>query len=302
MFVLAFTTYLDMTAIIGPAAPPSPETMTQMLQHTHIDGIIVPPAIIDGMVRDEVSLTALRSLQYVYYAGAPLLSRSADLLTPYTRVAPVIGSTEGCGYLTKMYSDHSERPYDNVAFHEKAGAVFEPHFGDLHELVFVRQEDSSLQPIFRLYPELDRYPTKDVWVEHPVWKGHWRIVGRTDDYVTFSHGEGLHASRLEPEIEAHPGVKTAIIGGHGFDAPVLLVEMFGGIGEEQYEMDTEALKKTLQPYLDKVNGQCHECVRLNPQRIVFATAEKPFVQTAKGSVARMATLRLYESEIASVFA
>jgi hypothetical protein len=31
--------------------------------------------------------------------------------------------------------------------------------------------------------------------------------------VSFSHGEGLYASRLEPEIEVHAAVKSALIGG-----------------------------------------------------------------------------------------
>ena len=90
--------------------------------------------------------------------------------------------------------------------------------------VFVREPDSELQSIFQLYPDHDRYPTSDLWTKHPVHKSLWNIIGRSDDYVSFTHGR-LHASRLEPEIDGHPAIKSALIGGHGHPAPVLLIEL-----------------------------------------------------------------------------
>lgn len=48
-----------------------------------------------------------------------------------------------------------------------------------------------------------------VWIERPDRKGHWKSVGRKDDYVCFAHGEGLQASTLEPEIERYELVKSA---------------------------------------------------------------------------------------------
>lgn len=296
MFVLSMPASLNTVAVIGPSRFPSPEDMVQILDKGETDGILVPPAIIDAMCRMPSGLNALRRLKYVSYAGAPLSAKSADLLTPYTRVAPSIGSTEGGGYFTKI-APNKDVPYDYVAFHDLAGAVFEHRYNDLHELVFVRQADPSIQQIFLVYPDRDRYETKDLWMEHPTQKGYWKIVGRTDDYVYLSHRDGLHASLLEPEIEAHPAVRAALIGGYGRPAPVLIVQLY-----KEYESSERGeMVDSLRPYIDNVNLRCHDCVKLSPGRVIFATKEKPFVQTVKGSVARGSTLAVYEDEIEGLF-
>lgn len=149
-----------------------------------------------------------------------------------------------------------------------------------------------------VYPDRDRFETKDLWVQHPVHKGLWKIVGRTDDYMVLSHGDGLYAASLEPEIEAHPAVRSALIGGHGRPAPVLLVELYP---DAIAEGDREEFLSSLQPYLEKVNERCHDCVKLSRDRVIFATEEKPFLRTIKGSVARLQTLDLYRDEIAALF-
>jgi hypothetical protein len=59
--------------------------------------------------------------------------------------------------------------------------------------------------------------------------------------------------------------------------------------------------ESLQPYIDKVNENCHECVKLSPERLIFASGDRPFIRTVKGSVARMPSLQLYKEEIAALF-
>lgn len=150
----------------------------------------------------------------------------------------------------------------------------------MYELVFVRQPNPVLQQIFFLYPDLDRYEAKYLWVENPSHKGYWEIIGRTDDYVALAHGDWLHASLLEPEIEAHPAVKAALIGGHGRPGPVLIVELYEGYGDG----DGRQVLDSLQPNIEKANTRCHDCVKLSPERVIFASNGKPFFQTVKGSL------------------
>jgi hypothetical protein len=209
---------------------------------------------------------------------------------------PTIGSTEAGGYLTLVHD--KQEAWDYVCFSKYAGAVFEHRFDDLYELVFVRQPDSKLQSIFQLYPDRDRYPTSDLWTEHPVHRGLWKIIGRIDDHVSFTHGEGFHASRLEPEIEAHPAIKSALIGGHGHPAPVLLIELY----PDMVNVDgRDKFLASLQPNIERVNAQVHDCVNLSTNRIIIATKEKPFIRTIKGSVGRLQTLTLYRDEVSAFF-
>lgn len=157
-----------------------------------------------------------------------------------------------------------------------------------------------MQQIFLLYPDREQFETKDLWSEHPTRKGLWKIVGRTDDYVPLSHADGLYAAALEPGIEQHPKVKAALIGGHGRPLPALLVELHDEI-EVVSDAGRQAMIESLQPYIDKVNEHCHECVKLSPERLIFASEGKPFVRTVKGSVARLPTLELYKEGISALF-
>ncbi|KAE8423486.1 hypothetical protein BDV36DRAFT_279029 [Aspergillus pseudocaelatus] len=200
----------------------------------------------------------------------------------YGIYALAIGSTEGGSYLTKV-PQKKGIPYDYIAFHDLARAVFEYRYNNLYELVVVRQPDPAMEHIFSVYRDRDRYETKELWVEHPSHKGHWKIVGRTDDYVNLSNGDGLHASLPEMNIEAHPAVRAVLIKGQGRPAPVLIVQLFG-----EYESgNREEMADSLWSYIEKVNLRCHD-------------REKQFVQTVKRSVACGSTLAMYE-EIGSLF-
>ncbi|PYI24380.1 AMP-binding enzyme [Aspergillus violaceofuscus CBS 115571] len=305
MLILATTTYVNMTAVLGPSTALTPSIIISVFQNTHIDGTLLPPALIDGLCLSDAGLAALRSLNFLMYAGAPLAAKSAALLTPYIPVViNGVGTTEAGGYFATHHSHRDPDAYLWLSFAQQKGAIFEPRTADgLHELVFVREDsattsgeiDTDDEPvIFQTYPHLTRFETHDLWRPHPVHKDLWQIVGRTDDYVPLSHSDGLHASSLEPEITAHAAVKAALIGGHGLAKPVLVVQLVDGTTASEFEVES------LRPYVDKVNARVHECVRLEMGRVIVATEEKPFAYTAKQSVARMQSLELYEAEIAAL--
>lgn len=155
-----------------------------------------------------------------------------------------------------------------------------------------------MQQIFVLYPELDRFETKDLWREHPTRKGLWKIVGRTDDYVYLAHGDGLHASTMEHEIERHELVQAAIIGGHGKPIPVVLLEL---VPEAKSKSPRVELRKSLWPFLEKANYLCHASVHLTPELILISSPDKPLVRTMKGTVARLPSLKLYGEEIDDLY-
>jgi acyl-coenzyme A synthetase/AMP-(fatty) acid ligase len=298
--ILSLTTFVHMTAVIGPSPPPSPEMVADIFRSGRVDGAVLPPALIDQLCLSSSGLAALRGLEYIHYVGAPLSVKTGEQLASHVKLVPGIGSTEAGGYFTKVLEDSSD--WDYIAFQDHAGAVFEPRLDNLHELVFVRRPDCTMQQIFQVYPGRDRFETNDLWIEHPVRKGLWKIIGRSDDYVYLAHGDGLHASTMEPEIERHESVKAALIGGHGRPAPVLIVELVAGSQEDaESESGCRALIESLRPYIDKVNAHCHPCVELSPERVIFASKEKPFIRTTKGSVGRLQSLKLYEDEISALF-
>ncbi|KAL3443935.1 hypothetical protein BJX65DRAFT_311412 [Aspergillus insuetus] len=293
---IGMTTYLNMTAVIGPPGPPTPDIIRDTIRYGRAEAALLPPALIDACCLSPRALEAIRGLKYLLYSGATLSAKSAQLIIPHTKLVSGVGTTEAGGYWTTVPKKRDAWEY--LGFPKHLGVTFEHRMDDLYELVWVRDDSLPFQQIFKVYPDLDRFETKDLWGEHPVHKGLWKIIGRLDDYVYLSHGDGLHASSLEPEITAHPSVKSAVIGGHGRPAPVLLVELNPGT---EYEDNHQALVESLEPYIQKVNERVHECVRLSPERVIVATKEKAFVTTVKDSIARLQTLALYEDEIAGLF-
>ncbi|KAJ5196981.1 hypothetical protein N7449_007460 [Penicillium cf. viridicatum] len=277
ILVLAFTTFVDTTLVIGPATPPTRETVVNILKHGKVGVAVLTPAIIEELCLTPTGLNALRSLKSVHYAGAPLSAKAGDLLISHTRVVPTIGSTETGGYLTSVHG--KKEAWNYVVFQKHAGIVFEHRFDDLYELILT---------VTRLPICGPNIQTIRVW----------KIVGRSDDHVSFSHGESLYASRLESEIEAHPAVQSALIGGHGHPAPVLLIELYP---ESAKEDSHDQFLASLQSNIEKVNSHVHDCVNLSADRIINATKEKPFVRTIKGSVGRMQTLTLYRNEVSTLF-
>jgi hypothetical protein len=297
--VLCMTSFLKMTAVFGPPGPPpSAQTIEDILRYGRADGAILVPALIDQICMRLSGLEVLRKMDYVHYAGAPLSSKTGELLDSHVQIVTCIGSTEAGGYLTKIRKERGD--WDYVEFQEHAGTIMEPRLDNHYELVIVRRPECLYQPIFLLYPDRERFETNDLWVEHPTRKDLWKIIGRSDDYVYFTHGDGLHAATLEPVIEHHPEVQSALVGGHGHPAPVLIVELISGL-EKISEEEKSKFVESLQPYIDKVNSTCHPCVELSPQRVVIVSPDKPLVRTIKGSVSRQQSLKLYEQEIVALF-
>lgn len=292
---LSMPSLMHMTCVVGPPGPPAPQVLVDIFRHGKLDGALLMPALIDALCLFPEGLQALRELKYIHYAGAPLTAKSGNLLSSHTQVVPTVGSTEAGGYFTVIHGNTDAWEY--LSFQKAAGAEFQRRMGALHELVFVNRPECAMQQIFHVHPDRQSFETNDMWIEHPEHKGLWKIIGRSDDYVYLAHGEGLHASLLEPEIIAHPSVKSALIGGYGRPAPVLLVEVVPGAEEN----DESVLKKSLEAYIEKVNEQCHDSVKLSSERLIVAKKEKPFILTIKGSVARMQTLALYEAEIGALF-
>ncbi|KAI9644584.1 hypothetical protein NHQ30_006605 [Ciborinia camelliae] len=297
LMVLSMSTFVHTVVVLGPPGPPSPETLIDILKFGRVDGALLVPSAIDTLCRDSSGLAALKSLQHIHYVGAPLGVNSGKKLASDVRLNPSIGSTEVGGYFMKLR--HDTEDWDYIEFNQNAGAEFEPRPGNVHELVFVRKPACApMQQIFFLYPDRDRFETNDLWIEHPTRKGLWKIVGRTDDYIPLSHGDGLYASTVEREIERHDLVQAALVGGHGMPKPMLLIEI---VPEKRDEGLREKFMQSLLPYLEKVNSQCHESVQISPELVLLTQPEKPFVRTLKGSVARLPSLSLYEQEIKDIY-
>jgi len=74
----------------------TPDVFKKIMSMNKVDGIKCPPHTIVTLYEDAESKAMLRSMEYVVYLGAPLDRSVGDDLCQYTRLSPMIGSTE-CG-------------------------------------------------------------------------------------------------------------------------------------------------------------------------------------------------------------
>jgi hypothetical protein len=171
---LQFPVFLRAVVVIGPVTPgpTSPSLAADILKYSAAQGALLPPALIDGLCDDAEGLRCLRNLDYLYFAGAPLSQRSAEKLISYVPVRPAMGSTEAGAYSIRIIDRHLDWQF--YSFRPGMGLELRYVADDMYEAVFVRKpEVERWQQVFQVYPELEEFRTKDLFVKHPEKEDLW---------------------------------------------------------------------------------------------------------------------------------
>ena len=294
---LQSTAFLNTVLVTGPAGPATAVSVAQILEFENVDGVILPPSLIEDLCCDPIGLARLRRLKYVYFAGAPLSTSAAEQLSDDVKIQSAMGTTEAGAYFLQIRDDNDWNYY---SFRPAMGVELERRTEELYELVFYRRPElERWQQLFHVYPDLDRFATNDLFAKHPSKSNLWRYVGRTDDMIVLSHGEDLYASGMEAEIEKCPDIKVALVGGDRRPRPCLIVELLNVAVSGSREK--EAWLDRIWPVVEKTNELCSDYVRLSRDLIAFIDPRKPLVQTAKGTISRRQSLALYEKEIDDLY-
>ncbi|CAI6333958.1 unnamed protein product [Periconia digitata] len=294
---LQVTIYHNAILVAGPSGTggqATPQTALSVLKHAKVQGALLPPSLIDSLVATPSGLDALRDLEYLYFAGAPMKPSTAHTLINENNVTlkPGMGSTEA-----GLYWMHDTDEWEYYSFRPAMGIEFRKRTAELYELVFVRQPEwERYQLVFHIHVELAEFPTKDLFSPHPNKPGFWKYVGRTDDMIVFSHGEDLYAAGVEKVISSCQAVKGVLVGGQGRAKPFLLVEWIPEVGDEEKTLER------LWPFVEKANGDCSPLVRLTKDLCFSVQGGKEFVRTIKGTVARRETEDAFAEEIERLYA
>lgn len=113
-----------------------------------------------------------------------------------------------------------------VNIHPDTGVEFDHRSDDLLELCMVRNPKfESWQPVFKLYPELQKFPSGDLFSPHPSKPGLWKHQGRADDIIVFLTGEKTNLTSMEERINSHSEVCAALVAGAQRFQAALLIEL-----------------------------------------------------------------------------
>lgn len=110
-----------------------------MAAHARLDGILLPPSVLEDIVRAPALHALLRPLRSICFCGAPLAPAAGAFLAPLGSLRTCIGSTEG-NYWPTLRVPAAD--WDYFAPHPAMGAAFEHRVDDLYELVVRRTPDA----------------------------------------------------------------------------------------------------------------------------------------------------------------
>lgn len=292
---LQSTVYWGAILVVGPATPGpiSPAIAHDTIKYGQVDCALLPPALIDGLCGNAAGLQCLRNLEFLYFGGAPLGRKTAEKLLGHVMLKPAMGSTEAGVYFLQIVG---EKDWEYYTFRPSMGLELRRVTDGFYEPVFVRQPAlQRWQPIFQVYPNLQEFPTKDLFSPHPTKANMWKYVGRTDDMITLSHGENLYTAGIEEVLATHPDIAAVLVGGQGKARPFVLIEWKEDMPDELRRTDR------LLPILEKANEGCSELVKLRPALVLFTSPDRKLVRNAKGAVVRRESERAYAEEIERLY-
>ena len=296
-FVLAKPCYYGMIPVFAPFdAQLNVDLVGSIHKLNVVQCSILPPSIIEDIAKIRSYLTDLRKLHVIAFGGGPLSYGTGELVRPYVQLVNLMGGTEMYCLPTEIVDQVDWRYMD---FCRETGAEFVPHSDGLWELCLTRSPlYERYQSIFFTYPELTEWHTQDLYSPHPTKKNLWRYRGRADDIITLSNGEKLNPIAMEERIIAHPEVQSALVVGEGRFQTGLLIEIKSRNVTQEEKLK---VRKSLWPHIEEANLDCPAHGKISKDLILFASSQKRFRRSGKGTVQRKATIESYESELDTMY-
>lgn len=159
------------------------------------------------------------------------------------------------------------------------------------------KDPKCLQSVFTIFPDLNEWPTKDLFRAHPSLPHHWIHDGRADNLVVFANGTKLNPRAIEANVKSAPGVRDAIVFGTGRATPGILVECV-----------TLTASAEVTGYLDGIWSSVEATNARMPTNgvimrdlLLLANPNKPLPRTSKQTLQRAAALQLYKKEIDALY-
>jgi acyl-coenzyme A synthetase/AMP-(fatty) acid ligase len=298
IFCLYSPLFFDNTAVLGPAAgPATPATADSVHVYGNVKSGVYPVSLLEDLARDPITLKNLGNLACVDYGGSPLSEWAANAISKYTNIYPGMGNTENGHWPTIQTTD----PHCYV---------FVPHLGlefedvglgkDMREAVLVRKPELALyQPVFKAFPELQKFRSKDLWQKHPSIKDGWCYVGRADDMILLSGEYRIYAATVEAKVAEHPLIRTVLIGGAGRRLPFLLIELSDT--SPLSEIQEDRMLTEIWPAVEKANELCPQGVAITRKHTALVDPAKPLLRLGKMSVDRLGSLKLYHDVVEKLY-
>ncbi|KAF2490390.1 acetyl-CoA synthetase-like protein [Lophium mytilinum] len=301
LFASIFFSIYRGTVLIYPLSgmPPSAAMVADALRYTKADVVALPPPYLEEMGANPETLQRISDqVEYVMWAGGDVSVAAGDAVNARMKLFTTCGSTE-CGLWPLLGpAVWNADQWHYMRFHPAMNMRLDlsSEAEGIYEAIIQRNEnhnDTYVQPIFRLFPDLEEYGTGDLFLRHPSDLDLWRYHGRADDLQTFSLGGKFHPTALEQRLTQHPDVHEAMLVGTGFPRAALLLRL-------KESCSSDGLTNVW-PLIEESNRTCPAYAIILRQLVYLVDPDKPFPRTVKGTVQRKVTVELYLEELQRLF-
>jgi len=279
-----------------PNAPLTTETAIGMIRQNNPEFLLAPPHILDGLASDANLMEEVASkVSQIGFAGGPLASATGETLARRFKVFTMYGTSEiGLTHKTIPHGPWDSKLWNSFKPHPKDNYEFRLAGEDIYEAVIVRNANyEEVQPVFKAFPSLQEYHTKDFFVKDPNQDGFWIYGGRIDNSIILSNGGTVDPAWFEETLTMSPLVKRALMCGNGKIQAAILVEPNDPNDPEIFE---EVWK-----VVDGCNDNAGPCAVVEKSHVIITSPDRPIPTTAKGSIQRKAALELYEKEFENLY-
>lgn len=209
------------------------------------------------------------NLEMIIYCGGDLPQAIGDIVASKIKLVNQFGATEiGLLNLIHPHNGQDRADWKYVHFHPAIGIELRHLINDTYELYVVRKSAlSEQQPAFAVFPHLQEYTSRDLFIRHPsksksdLWKWH----ARADDIIVFLTGEKTNPISMEQHVMArNPDVQAALVmGAQRFQASLLIDPINGDIGLSPAERAVFIEK--IWPSIEEANKDCPVCIKFIKQ-------------------------------------
>lgn len=296
---LVYNTFMGTVPVLPPSTGPvSADLVIKLAKYARAEVAFLAPSILEEISQTPELLDQLDSFTKVLFSGGPLPKTAGETVKKRARIINVLGATEFGALLT---SEVEQEEWDYLSIHPSSHAELRPHAGGLFELVLVRTKSLELySPVWHMFPDLQEYPTKDLFTKHPTKPNLWRHAGRADDILVLVNGEKVNPIEMEQCISNHPDVRSALVFGEGHLHCALLIEPNSGTLDSM--SDKLGMIESIWPSIQRANSDCPAYARIPKSLVAFTGPGKPMQRAGKGTVQRRQTVMDYQSEMDALYA
>ncbi|KAL8673514.1 MAG: hypothetical protein Q9168_002071 [Polycauliona sp. 1 TL-2023] len=304
LFATVFDAIPNQTTVITPLAGvmPSARVIVDGLRLAKADAVFLAPPFLEQIAKDKDMLDIIGDItETVVYGGGDVLQWSGDAVAAKVQLFNFNGSTEtGSFPLLRPSGEFPSQDWKYINPHPAGGLEFRASVHGLFEAVIIRNpvyEDE--QPVFKIFPHLTEYPTKDLWAPHPTKAGLWTYRGRADNTIVFKPGYMCDPVPMEQMVAQHAEIEAVLMAGTGRFQPALIVEQ---TRDGPWSLESEQLLASqLWPLVNEANEMYQLGARVARSHIVFTRPERPMRRAGKGTVQRGPTLQLYTDELDQLY-